>query len=166
MVVLAAAIGFWWLTRPTELTAIENLGTQSNPTSAPLGELVVHVTGEVVAPGLIKLPAGSRIADAITAAGGLLPGKTESGLNLAQHVEDGQLIEVGQSAIESNDKRINLNSATVEQLDALPGVGPVMADRIVSWRNTHKKFSRIEELQEVSGVGPKVFERLKDLVRV
>jgi competence protein ComEA len=126
----------------------------------------VHVAGEVNQPGIVKLPAGSRVVDAIELAGGLKAGVFESGLNLAALVEDGQLITVGLSSTSSSDSRINLNTATAAQLESLPGVGPVMAKRILDWREVHNRFSKISELQEIQGIGPKLFEQLKVAVRI
>ena len=160
---------FWWLNRPTEISTIESLNDQigSNTQSEkPIGEVVVHVAGEVNNPGLIRLPLGSRVMDAITAAGGFKTSESIGNLNLAALLEDGQLISVGQNNELQTDPRLNLNTATVAQLEDLPGVGPVMANRIIDWRIKHNRFSTIEELQEVEGIGPKLFSRLRELVRV
>lgn len=162
-------IGFWWLNRPTEIFQIETLNDQTNSVQklgGGLGEVVVHVTGEVNNPGLVKLPAGSRVMDAITAAGGFTSPESVGNLNLAAHLEDGQLIYVGPDSELPNDPRLNLNTASITQLEALPGVGPVMASRIIDWRAKHNRFSTIDELQEVEGIGPKLFSRLRELVRV
>jgi competence protein ComEA len=129
---------------------------------------VVDVKGEVVTPGLITLAAGDRVADAINAAGGLLPGANVTSLNLAERLFDGQMIYIGnaKSSDVPSDTRININQATESELDSLPGVGPVMAGRIVAWRETNQRFHSLEELQEVPGIGPKVFANLKPLVRL
>lgn len=166
--ILAMAV-LWWLAKPAQLTQVETLAADPNPTSSSistLGQLVVHVAGDVLRPGIVKLPAGSRVVDAINAAGGFTPGTAEAGLNLAQLVTDGELIQVGASAVAANDNRINLNTATAQELDTLPGVGPVMAKRILDWRTKHNRFSAIEELQEVEGIGPKLFERIKSDIRI
>lgn len=159
---------FWWLNKPVQISKIESLTNQSGlatPGLAP-SEVVVHVTGEVNNPGVVKLPVGSRVIDAIAAAGGLTSSKSETNLNLAAHVEDGQLIYVGQEEALTTDPRLNLNSATAAQLEQLPGVGPVMANRILEWRASNNRFSTIDELQEIEGIGPKLFNRLRELVRV
>ena len=131
-------------------------------------QIVVDVKGEVVKPGLITLTAGDRVADAITAAGGLLPGANVTSINLAERLFDGQMIYIGnaKSSDVPSDPRININQATESELDSLPGVGPVMAGRIVAWRETNQRFHSLEELQEVPGIGPKVFANLKPLVRL
>jgi competence protein ComEA len=167
VVALFALVGLWWLNKPAEISNVETLnsnsvGTQSNQ----IGQIVVHVTGEVRNPGIVTLPAGSRVMDAITAAGGFVSDVSAVNLNLAAHIEDGQLIYVGQDTGPSADTRINLNTATLTDLEALPGVGPVMAQRILQWRTTNNRFSSVEELQEIDGIGPKLFSRLRELVRV
>lgn len=160
----------WWLSKPSDVTSVQKITNEDVSTSqaagGELGKAVVHVTGEVNKPGVVTLPAGSRVIDAIELAGGLRPGITESGLNLAAVVEDGQLIVVGGAQQTASDNRINLNSATIAELDTLPGVGPVMAQRILDWRQLNTSFSSISELQEVEGIGPKLFSRIKDLVRI
>lgn len=164
------AVVLVWLNRPQVIATPEVLqsGVAVAASSAPGitsgSELVVDVEGLVNAPGLVRLPAGSRVADAIAAAGGLSSADASGSINLAQLVTDGQLISVGVTTAGSGDTRINLNSASVAELDTLPGVGPVMADRIIAWRESHKKFSSIDELQEVPGIGPKVFANLKELI--
>jgi competence protein ComEA len=104
-------------------------------------------------------------------AGGNHPTRIEllrAAINLAERLSDGQMIFIGnaQSMQLSSDSRINLNLATEAELDSLPGVGPVMAGRIIAWRESNQRFHSIEELQEVPGIGPKVFANLKALVRV
>jgi competence protein ComEA len=153
------------------------------------GPVVVHVAGAVARPGVVHLPAGSRVHEAIAAAGGGAPGADLNRLNLALAVEDGQKIHVpregeegpaagqegagedggggaGDGAGTSADGKINLNTAGVEELDALPKVGPVLAQRIVDWRKEHGAFKNVEELDAVDGVGPKMLEALLPLVTV
>lgn len=142
---------------------------------------MVHVAGEVRRPGIVTLPAGARVADAVTAAGGLEKGGSLGGVNLARQVVDGERIEVGQDApVEpaagpgpggtgapgSTAALVDLNSATADQLDALPGVGPVTAAKILAWREEHGRFTVIDELAEVSGIGPKTLEEIRPHVRV
>lgn len=160
-------------------TAVSPSVTPS-PSRAP-EPLRVHVLGAVARPGVVSLPPGSRVEDAIAAAGGLSPGARPGELNLAAVVADGVQIVVGDadapggqlrgvegpaSGVAGGAAAIDLNAATVEQLDALPGVGPVTAQAILAWRSQHKAFSRIEELQEVDGIGPKTYERIAPHVRV
>lgn len=166
-VTLFALVGLWWLNRPAEISSVETLASNSvGKQSNQIDQIMVHVTGEVISPGIVTLPAGSRVIDAITAAGGFTSDVSEVNLNLAAHIEDGQLIYVGQETGPSADTRVNLNTATLTDLEALPGVGPVMAQRILQWRTTNNRFSSVEELQEIDGIGPKLFNRLRELVRV
>jgi competence protein ComEA len=157
------------------------------PTTPPL---VLHVTGAVVQPGVYSLPDGSRVADALQAAGGLLPESDAEPLNLAAVVQDGERIWVpwkletkipdqpgdgGGLAPESNLTSpsppdpafpVNINNATQIELESLPGVGPVIAERIIAYRQEHGPFTKIDELQQVPGIGPATFEKLKDLITV
>jgi competence protein ComEA len=151
------------------------------PTPAPT-ELVVHVAGHVVHPGLVSLPAGARVADAIAAAGGPRRGAVLDGLNLARLVTDGEQLVVGDgktpAAIASGPApaaagapaspgavvKVSLNQATVAQLDTLPGIGPVLAQRIVDHRDSIGGFTEVGQLRDVPGIGEKTFQALADLV--
>lgn len=168
--------GLVWLNRPA-LVAVPEIASLGIPittsTDSPelvqgIDQIVVDVKGDVTTPGLVTLPAGSRVADAITAAGGVIPTANVTTVNLAERLSDGQMIFIGNSnSMElTSDPRINLNLATETELDSLPGVGPVMAGRIIAWRESNQRFHSIEELQEVPGIGPKVFANLKSLVRI
>jgi competence protein ComEA len=143
--------------------------------------LVVDVTGRVRRAGLVRLQAGARVWDAILAAGGPSPGAHLDRLNLARRVTDGEQVAVpgpGDPAVAAPPSGagtgpdgaapavVDLNAATPEQLDTLPGVGPVLASRIVAWRTEHGRFSRVEELGEVAGIGDKLFAQLRQRVRV
>lgn len=146
----------------------------------PAGEVVVDVAGAVRRPGLVRLPLGARVADAIAAAGGVRPGATTAGLNLARRVADGEQVVVlppgtaappgaaprSSTSSGSVSGRLDLNSATAEQLDALPGVGPVTAQRIIAWRTEHGRFASVNQLREIAGIGEKRFAALRELVAV
>ena len=151
-------------------------------TSAPGGpsdEVAVHVAGRVRRPGLVRLPAGSRVHDAIRAAGGVTSGADLDAINLARRLTDGEQIRVpapGDPAVPPDpavapggpaapSAPLDLNTATLEQLDALPGVGEVTANRIIAYRSAHP-FTAVDELLEVPGIGQRRFEQLKDLVTV
>ncbi|MEU2422387.1 ComEA family DNA-binding protein [Streptomyces sp. NPDC007851] len=151
------------------------------------GEIVVDVTGKVREPGVHTLPAGSRVTDALRAAGGVRPGADTDGLNRARFLMDGEQIVVGgpappaaagqagqagQAAAGAGagagagpSEPVSLNTATVEQLDALPGVGPVLAQHIVDYRTRHVGFRSVDELRQVKGIGDRRFSDLRDLVR-
>ena len=160
-----------WLNRPVTVVPLSPLATGiplQAASQGPVTTVVVDVEGDVRKPGLVTLPAGSRVADAISAAGGFTRKNASQTINLAARLEDGQQIVVGGVAAgaSSSDTRVSLNSATVTDFDTLPGVGPVLAGRIVAWRTQHQHFASIDELQEVPGIGPKVFANLKALVRL
>ena len=132
-------------------------------------ELVVDVAGKVRRPGLVHLVLGARVDDALRAAGGVLPGVSTTSLNLARKLADGEQVLVGVDGSAPGGPAggpLDLNSATVEQLDALPGIGPVLADKIVSWRTEHGRFASVDQLREVGGIGEAKYASLKNKVRV
>lgn len=146
---------------------------------SPGGRVVVHVVGRVRRQGVVTLSVGARVGEAITAAGGAASGAAPQRLNLARRVVDGEQIVVpgprdavavsGAAAAGGTGGEpaaLDLNTATQAQLDELPGVGPVTAAAIIAWRTQHQRFSRVEELAEVDGIGPKTLERLRSRVRV
>ncbi|HEY1571530.1 MAG TPA: helix-hairpin-helix domain-containing protein [Pseudonocardiaceae bacterium] len=144
----------------------------AGPTPTSAAALVVSVVGRVADPGLITLPTGSRVADAIRAAGGALPGTNDLALDLARRLTDGEQIYVGiptpaAAAVPGSgdtESKVDLNDATEDQLEALPGVGPAMAQHILSWRTQHGQFTSIGQLKDVSGIGDGRYAKLKDLV--
>jgi competence protein ComEA len=151
-----------------------------DPTSGVRGQVMVHVVGQVRRPGVVALPTGSRVADAVTAAGGALPRADLTVLNLARLLVDGEQIRVprpGESVTPTpgtsagsgaapQGAPVNLNTADLATLDTLPGVGPVLAQRILDWRAEHGRFSTVEELGEVSGIGEKLLAQLAPRVTV
>lgn len=209
---LAVVVGGWALLRardhaagavPVALTttAPEEAGSPGAPTgtdpapssaassASTTDRLTVHVVGAVRKPGLVRLPTGARVADAIKAAGGLLDGAVPGRLNLAQRLQDGEQVYVSDSSERPSEvvaagagdgsgtgsepggttgstSQVDLNTATQAELEALPGVGPATAQAILAWRRDHGRFTRVEELQEVDGIGPKTFSRLAPLVTV
>jgi competence protein ComEA len=173
-VLVATAAGLWtWRARPHAQTVPLTAATTAFATApASPGVVVVAVAGRVRTPGLVTLPAGSRVADAIAAAGGILPGTDMAGLNLARKVTDGELITVGvppPAAPDGGDPAggpINLNTASLSELDTLPGIGPALAQRIIDYRSAHGGFRSVDELRQVSGIGDSRFAELKDLVTV
>nr|WP_223281293.1 ComEA family DNA-binding protein [Streptomyces sp. San01] len=143
-------------------------------------EIVVDVSGKVRSPGIHRLPAGSRVADALRAAGGIRPGVDLTGINRARLLADGEQVVVGAPAAPGGTGAgaagaagagaaaagpIGLNTATAEQLDTLPGVGPVLAQHIIDYRTEHGGFRSVDELREVNGIGDRRFSDLQNLVR-
>lgn len=142
-------------------------------------KVMVDVAGGVKSPGVYELPANSRVMDAITAAGGTRPGTDTSDINLARIVKDGEQIYVESSVVTVVNAQgapvhkvkrktgpININRATAGELDALPGIGPVLASRIIDYRKTNGPFLSVDDLQKVSGIGSAKFAQFKSKVRV
>lgn len=150
----------------------------ASPSPASVKPLIVHVAGQVASPGVYDVPEGSRVKDAIAAAGGPMEPADVNALNLAAPLADGQKIvvtkpgesppaEVALAGAEGvPGAKVNLNSATQAQLEELPSVGPVLAERIIAYRQTKGSFKSTRQLLDVSGVGPKKYEALKDLITV
>lgn len=140
------------------------------PSPSPTGNVTVHVTGKVRKPGVRTLPSGSRVIDALTAAGGLKKDTSPGNLNLARRLVDGEQIVAGMpgnpdaAPLSSAGGPLSLNSATAAQLEELPGVGEVLARRIIEYRDSHGGFQSVEQLREISGIGERKFAELKDKV--
>jgi competence protein ComEA len=147
--------------------------------TGPRDRVAVHVAGRVRRPGLVRLPAGSRVHDAIRAAGGVTAGADLDAVNLARRLTDGEQVRIpgpgdpappllpGAAATQgaTPSAPLDLNTATLEQLDALPGVGEVTAGHILAYRSAHP-FTTVDQLLEVPGIGQRRFDQLKDLVTV
>lgn len=139
----------------------------------------VHVSGAVREPGLYRLPTGARVVDAIAAAGGFAEDADRAAVNLAREVADGEQLVVGvpsapgasapgvsAPASAQTGGLVDLNSATLADLDSLPRIGPAIAQRILDWRTANGRFTSIEDLLAVPGIGDKMLASLRDLVRV
>lgn len=188
---LAAAllVVVWtWLDRPeVEPAPVAPTGSAAAPSPAqgspPVGEVaqtsstvVVSVVGPVARPGLVSLPAGARVADAVAAAGGFLPEADPASVNLAAVVTDGEQIAIGLPGAPAASRgggppspsggRVHLNTATAAELDSLPGIGPVLAERIVAYRDAEGPFRSVDQLDDVPGIGPTIAAELADLVVV
>lgn len=179
-VTVAAAVG--WAVSPRRGGSIELL-----PTPSP-GPVVVHVKGAVYQPGIYSLPPTSRVEDAVQAAGGMLPEANSQAVNLASRLKDGdqvivplmaQALPTSEFASRTDPEGVpltdtepgpsgplNLNTATLDELQTLPGIGPTKAEAILDYRREHGGFQSIEELQNVTGIGPVTFEKLKDQITV
>ena len=130
----------------------------------------VHVVGQVRDPGLYELPAGDRVVDAVTAAGGFTSSADQSALNLAQVIEDGQQIVVGRKGAAAASAStgapaagalVDINTADATALETLDGIGPALAQRILDYRAAHGSFASVNDLQKVTGIGPKKFAAIK-----
>lgn len=185
-VVLVLLVGCGWTawnllqvrSTPVAVAAAPTVVTSPTPTVSAAARVLVHVIGAVRRPGVVELAEGSRVADAIAAAGGLTDRADPGELNLAATVTDGAQLVIGTAARPHGELRgsggggvaaggaVSLNGATLEQLDTLPGVGPVTAERIVQWREQNGRFTSVDELQEVEGIGPKTFANLVPHVRL
>lgn len=208
-VLLAAAVAGWWFfssrPQPIAVTAsgatpvvpaavtatgsaanaslsVSSVSSVSPSVSASSAGLVIDVAGDVRKPGIYRLPAGSRVYQAVRAAGGALPGTDTTGLNMAAPLSDGEQIIVGGppgsggtvlapqpgtapgEGGAGSSGPVSLNSATQEQLESLPGVGPVLAQKILDWRTEHGRFSSVDELRQVPGIGEVKFAALKSRV--
>ncbi|MDQ1619489.1 MAG: competence protein ComEA [Actinomycetota bacterium] len=196
--VAVAGVLLWW-SRPTGTSVplvrreppagtsvSDGLSPPSHAASpAPSGAVVVHVAGAVRRPGLVELPGGARVSDAVEAAGGATQKADLTSVNLARPLVDGEQLLVlrrGQAGGPVAGAAgpaggaggpggpagapIDLNTATLQQLDGLPGVGPVLAQRIIDWRTEHGRFATVDELTEVSGIGERTLADLRSAVRV
>lgn len=173
---LMASGALWLLLSPPRGTPITLLPP---PTSLPLR---VHVVGAVVHPGVVELAPGARVAQALQAAGGTREGANAEAVNLAAPLEDGDQVRVpwlaastieprgtgtGPAPIPAADSaRLNLNTASLAELDRLPGIGPSLAREILDYREAHGAFGSVEDLLLVPGIGPAKLEALRDLVSV
>ncbi len=180
-----AAVGVWRerpVPEPAPVLPLVTAASAAPSATSPPGavpEVVVSVAGRVVRPGLVRLPDGTRVADALAAVGGAIPGTDLMGLNIARRLSDGEQLLVGVApppgqpvdgaapdAPAGAARKVDLNAATMEQLDVLPGVGPVTAQRILDWRAAHGRFTSVDQLREVSGSGQARLAQRKERVRV
>jgi len=183
LVTVAVAAGVlltWWLLsarpRTSEPEAVQVSATAEHEPAETRRMLVIDVEGKVKRPGIITLPRGSRVHEAITKAGGVVDGADTSTTNLARVLVDGEQIIVGTPPAGPGGAggpagggavagaRVSLSSATAAQLDELPGIGPVTADAIIAHRTAHGGFQRVEDLLDVQGIGEKTLADLRDRV--
>ena len=193
--VIASAVT--WFSRPTSEpvappalsatseTPVSDKGSPQSEASpsATAATIVVSVVGFVATPGLVTLPEGARVADAIAACGGATPDADLTTVNLARLLTDGEQIAVGvpgatgtggetsgttggSTEPAGSGAKININTASAEEFDSLPGIGPVIATRIIDFRTKNGKFKSVDDLSNVSGIGPSIMGNIKDLVTV
>ncbi len=183
---VVAAVTAWWvfLGRPhasavpviTSAVGSPSSSTSLARTSSVPANVVVDVVGKVRRPGVYRLRSGSRVEDAVRAAGGAVAGADLASTNLARKLVDGEQIAVGLAPsapattagadTTGASGLVDLNTATAAELDALPGVGPVLAQHILDWRSAHGRFDSADQLRDVSGIGPSKFADLRPLVTV
>ena len=186
-------VGGWYLYNSKddyEVNTDEILVTENTTVKEDLPEdiIVIHITGEVKKPGVVKAEEGSRVEDIIKAAGGLTENADISKINLAYIVEDGTKIripsvddetqdsyiteDIGEGIIISDETSdgssdvININKATQTELETLPGIGPSLATSIIKYREENGKFKDIDEIKNVTGIGDNKFEKIKDFIKV
>jgi competence protein ComEA len=168
-------IGARWIRSGSEGSAgraAASFAADSLPQGEGAGDVVVHVAGAVRRPGVYRLPAGSRVTDAVKRAGGFGGGANQDSINLAARLSDGQQVAVpgagaasAGAAAPGQTGPISLGSATAEQLDEIEGIGPVTAQKIIEFRDQHGGLSSIEQLDEVDGIGPSTMESLRSALQ-
>ncbi|MEK9664310.1 MAG: ComEA family DNA-binding protein [Candidatus Nanopelagicales bacterium] len=179
---LLLVVGYWWWAgRARSVIPLPEESAVSVDDSGLVAQVVVHVAGKVRQPGVVRLPAGSRVIDAVEAAGGVRAGAHAGDINLARTLTDGEQIVVGRrsgtdvdgksasnasGSGEATSTLVDINTATTSELESLPGIGPVLAGRIVQWRTDNGPFTAVDVLGEVSGIGESLLEQLRPLVRV
>jgi competence protein ComEA len=168
---LSVAVGLvlWWQGRPVELE-LQPAEVVVTEVQSPVATIFVHVVGDVAKAGVYELAAGSRVVDAIAAAGGPLRAVKLINLNLARVLFDGEQIIVGNHQLQPNSSsqsgKVNLNLATSSQLEQLPGIGPVIAGRILQHRDENGPFRQISDIQQVAGIGDVIYSKIKDQISV
>ena len=177
LAVVAAGVIAFGVLWPASKNASPDIVISDTDLNRPIA---VQIRGAVATPGLYWLAVDARLQNAIDAAGGALPGADLSGVNLARRVDDEEEIEIAYlatpistapaaaqaSTVSSISGRVNINLATAVQLDALPGIGPALASRIVAYRDAHGLFASVEELSNVSGISPRMVDDLRDLISI
>ena len=169
VVVVVSALAWWW-PRSTPASPVTPVLVTATTAGGSESTILVHVSGAVAHPGVVVLESDARVIDAVTAAGGVTAGGVPGAVNLAAPVADGDQVVVpsamAPAAGTAGDGRVSVNSATEAELEDLPGVGPVMARRIVDHRTTNGSFVTVEDLLDVPGIGEATLARLRPLVRI
>lgn len=183
--VAASVLLVWWFlsgrpetSEPVAPLAFGESTAPADASTSPASELIIDVVGEVRKPGIVTVPKGSRVYQAIEAAGGLKGRVDTAALNMARVLSDGEQLLVGIEPVTApvtttggssgapGGAKVNLNTATAEQLDTLPGVGPVTAQAILDWREENGRFGSVEDLLDVKGIGDATLAELRDHVSV
>lgn len=175
LVALAGAL-WWWMSAPVQESPVARVVTAPRSHGTPVDNattVMVDVIGAVRHPGVVRLPTGARVVDAVAAAGGLLPHRAPV-VNMARVVVDGEQLIIGaagggasrlsEAGSAGTMGRVDLNTASATQLDGLPGIGPVLAERIVAFRREHGRFEHARDLLDVPGIGDAKYAELADSV--
>ena len=161
---------------PVELrsTASPGVSSRGSAAPAPAGNALIHIVGAVREPGIYQLSAGARVVDVVMAAGGFTDSAQLCAVNMARTLTDGEQVTIpqgdpndcstGGAASSTVGKKVSLNRGSVADFDALPGIGPILAQRIIDWRNAHGSFTALTQLTQVSGISDKLFASIKDLL--
>ena len=169
-----------------EHSTSSNVEESNEADQAQLSSIFVHITGEVKAPGLYELPQGARLSEAVNAAGGFTDNANDSSVNLARVLSDGEQVsvasknssnintgdvdssvsEISPNSSNSAPNKININTASAEELMTLDGIGEATAEKIITYRQEQGSFKSIDEIKEVSGIGDKKYEAIKDFITV
>ena len=157
----------------TEKELDSNLKSSDGKTTSNIDgkDIIVYVTGAIQSPGLYKVSSVSTVGDVIKGAGGVLPYGDVETINLAETVQEGQHVHVkfnfhGNPEVLLRNQKININTASVKELDALPGIGPTMAKRIEEYRQSKGAFTSIEDIKHVKGIGDGLFKKIRDKITV
>jgi competence protein ComEA len=179
--VIAGSLVAYVRAHPAAAEPLAPVGVASSDAAAPSGDIVVHVVGAVRTPGVYTFAQGARVVDAVRAAGGFTREADRQTINLARPLVDGEQIVVarrgetppassnggsGSSSGGSSGGKVNINSASAGELEQLPGIGPVLAQRIVEYRTQHGPFRTVKDLLKVPGIGEKKFQSLEAYVTV
>jgi competence protein ComEA len=176
VIIIASGIVFWPKETAPVVAVTPPVVERTKETPAQPKEVVVYVSGAVGNPGVVKLPNGSRVVDALQAQGGMLPMADAHAVNLAAVLVDGQQVHipmqgepmatsaVGTLGGKSATGKVSINTADAGAFDTLPGIGPATAQKIVEYRKTHGSFRTLDELKEVPGIGDSKFQALKDKI--
>lgn len=167
---LSLALFFFYSARGEAVPQVVPVSTSSEKLDPPITVIYIDVTGRVKVPGVYQLPEGSRVIDAIEIAGGLKRGFNASHINLARRLVDGEQVAITSKKFQTVEPptgrrgiftgKVSINSGTRAQFDSLPGIGPVLAQRIIDHRNKNGSFAKLEDIQSVSGIGAAIFAKI------
>ena len=178
VVIIATTVGIY-MYKQTQENTVSYYGNEEQSEETHISQITVHITGAINNPGVVVLEEGARIVDALEAAGGETEEADVNRLNLAYVLEDGEKLYIpskneeeqeyitqGKDNMSEGQSKININSAQIEELITLPGVGEATANKIIEYRKENGKFQKIEDLKNVPGIGDSKYENIKTMIRV